>query len=137
MIVSILLLIAVGAAVYALDQRRLAIDRAVLAEHNFALALDATSDLVARVQAGGMTVDISHDLLTAAQDVLDRLKSIEDAPAVGEARIRLLDAFAALHLREGRTSQALGEAHEAESIARPLAAQNAPDPKAAPLLAAA
>ena len=136
-VVSVLLLIAVGAAVYALDQRRLAIDRAVQAEHNFALALDATSDLVARVQAGGMTVNISHNLLTAAQDVLDRLKSIEDAPAVGEARVRLLDAFVLLHLREGRTSQAVSQAREAESIARPLAAQNAPDPKAAPLLASA
>jgi tetratricopeptide (TPR) repeat protein len=135
-VVTALLLVAVGAAVYALDQRRLAIDRAEQAEHNFALALDATSDLVAKVQAGGMTVAISRNLLTAAKGVIDRLESIKDAPAVDEARIRLLDAFALLHLREGLTSQALGQAREAETIARALAAQSAPDPKAAPLLAA-
>ncbi|MGD0640133.1 MAG: hypothetical protein ABSC22_05235, partial [Roseiarcus sp.] len=135
-VVTALLLIAVGAAVYALDQRRLAIKRAEQAEHNFALALGATSDLVDRVQAGGITLAISRSLLTAAQDAIDRLKSIEDAPAVGEARVRLLDAFAALHLREGRTSQALGEAREAVSIVSALAAQSAPDPKAPPLLAA-
>ena len=143
-VVSVLLLLAAGTAVYAYTQRDEARQQTVAAERNFKAALDGGASLIAAVDAhlgdGGMTRRVARELLaTADQGIGSLLPRGSDAtlpPPLLDTDSRLQASFSRVIAATCGGAEARTRAERAVSVAEAALRQAPSDDRALALMMA-
>ena len=103
-IVSVLLVLAAGAAYFANNERLQAQRKTIEAERNFTAVLGAGASMVdatnAHINDGGMSREVARSLLRVAEDNMGGLAqpSAGDAPKLRDIQARLLTSFSRVQL---------------------------------------
>jgi len=127
-IVSVLLVLAAGAAYVANNERLQAQRKTVEAERNFASVLSAGASMVdatnAHLDDGGMSREVARSLLRVAEDNMGGLAqpSAGDAPKLRDVQARLLASFSTVQLALCDSAGARTRAVEAVAAAEQTAA---------------
>jgi eukaryotic-like serine/threonine-protein kinase len=136
-VVSVFLVLALGAAFYAMQQHGVASQQRLLAQQqadeaqkNFAAALATATKLVNEVRsdlaARTISAQMARQILLTAEGALGQLSEGRNVPAIAHQQINLLLASSETLRTLGDSAGALQRAQDAERLARNLAAA-APD----------
>ncbi len=137
-LVSLLLLLAVGAAVNATTQRNAARRQTAVAERNFTAALEGAASLITAVDAhlsdGGMTRRVARELLATADtgigSLLPRNGDAALSPPLMDADSRLQSSFSRVLIAVCSGAQARLRAQRAVTVAEAAFAQAPSDARA-------
>lgn len=125
--VSALLLLAIGAAVFAWRERGIAASLNRVAENNYRIALhQATGSLQTlkdKYDSGNITTDLLQSLLEQSQSTVKSLSGAGDTDAVIMARIQLLDVVSLIEASVG-DSHAIETAKSENALADSLKAKD-------------
>lgn len=125
-VVSVMLVAALGAAGYAVVQRRAALARTAEAERNFGLALDAGNTVVSAVfdhmRSGGLRAATARELLDSAARTFGSLAAIADTPALARRQVQLLSTMCDARRLLGDSGGALDAAQQGVALARRMLA---------------